>query len=45
MREDEECPDKVIDVYHRRNASEGINSYMKEHFGLETHINGKGIKV
>ena len=38
------CPDGVIDVYHRRNGSEGINSYMKEHLGLETHINGKGTK-
>ena len=44
MREYEECPDGVIDVYHRRNGSEGINSYMKEHLGLETHINGKGMK-
>lgn len=44
MREYEECPDGVIDAYHRRNGSEGINSYMKEHLGLETHINGKGMK-
>jgi hypothetical protein len=44
MREFEECPDGVLDVYHRRNCSEGINSYMKDHLGLETHINGKGMK-
>jgi hypothetical protein len=41
---DEECPEGVLDVYHRRNGSEGINSYMKDHLGLETHINGKGMK-
>jgi hypothetical protein len=40
----EECPDAVLDVYHRRNISEGINSYMKTNLGLETHVNGKGIK-
>lgn len=44
IQEYEECPDGVLDVYHRRNCSEGINSYMKEHLGLETHINGKGMK-
>ena len=40
----EECPDAVLDVYHLRNISEGINSYMKSNLGLETHVNGKGIK-
>lgn len=44
MREYEECPDGVLDVYHRRNGNEGINSYLKDHLGLETHINGKGMK-
>jgi hypothetical protein len=44
IQEFEECPDGVLDVYHRRNCSEGINSYMKDHLGLETHINGKGMK-
>ncbi len=44
VRAYEECPDGVLDVYHRRNCSEGINSYMKDHLGLETHINGKGMK-
>jgi hypothetical protein len=44
IQEFEECPDGVLDVYHRRNCSEGINSYMKDHLGLETHINGKGLK-
>ena len=40
----EECPDGVLDVYHQRNSSEGINSYMKDNLGLETHINGKCMK-
>lgn len=40
----EECPDGVLDVYHQRNHSEGINSYMKENLGLETKINGKRMK-
>jgi len=40
----EECPDGVLDVYHQRNHSEGVNSYMKEYLGLETHINGKRMK-
>ena len=44
IQEFEECPDGVLDVYHRRNCSEGINSYMKDYLGLETHINGKGFK-
>jgi hypothetical protein len=44
IQEFEECPDGVLDVYHMRNCSEGVNSYMKNHLGLETHINGKGMK-
>lgn len=44
IQEFEECPDGVLDVYHRRNCSEGINSYLKDYLGLETHINGKGLK-
>lgn len=40
----EECPDAVLDVYHMRNISEGVNSYMKNNLGLETHVNGKGMK-
>jgi Transposase DDE domain len=44
IQEYEECPDGVLDVYHTRNCSEGINSYMKNYLGLETHINGKGMK-
>lgn len=40
----DECPDGVLDVYHQRNHSEGINSYMKENLGLETQINGKRMK-
>jgi hypothetical protein len=40
----EECPDGVLDVYHLRNISEGVNSYLKNNLGLETHINGKGMK-
>ena len=40
----EECPDGELDVYHLRNHSEGINSYMKGNLGLETHINGKRMK-
>lgn len=44
MQEYEECPDAVLDVYHMRNISEGVNSYMKNNLGLETHVNGKGMK-
>ncbi len=40
----EECPDAVLDLYHMRNHNEGVNSYMKVNLGLETHINGKGMK-
>jgi hypothetical protein len=40
----EECPDAVLDEYHMRNISEGVNSYMKNNLGLETHMNGKGLK-
>jgi hypothetical protein len=40
----EECPDAVLDMYHMRNISEGVNSYMKNNLGLETHVNGKGIQ-
>ncbi len=40
----EECPDAMLDVYHMRNHNEGVNSYMKINLGLETHINGKGMK-
>ncbi|PWB50712.1 MAG: hypothetical protein C3F06_11630 [Candidatus Methanoperedenaceae archaeon] len=40
----DECHDGVLDVYHQRNHSEGINSYMKENLGLETQINGKRMK-
>jgi len=36
--------DGVLDIYHMRNHSEGINSYMKNNVGLETHVNGKGMK-
>ena len=44
IREYEECPEGVLEVYHRRNCSEGINSYLKDNLGLETCINGKGMK-
>lgn len=44
MQEYEECPDGVLDVYHMRNCSEGVNSYMKTNLGLETDCNGKGMK-
>lgn len=44
MRQYEECPDGVIDVYHMRNCNEGINSYLKDHLEAETHVNGKGLK-
>lgn len=44
IQEYEECPDGVLDVYHRRNGNEGVNSYLKEYLGLETHINGKRFK-
>lgn len=42
VQEYEECPDAVFDVYHMRNISEGVNSYMKNKLGLETHVNGEG---
>ncbi|VVB96652.1 Uncharacterised protein [uncultured archaeon] len=44
MRQYEECPDGVLDVYHMRNCNEGINSYLKDHLEVETHVNGKGLK-
>jgi hypothetical protein len=44
MQKYEECPDNVIDLYHRRNCNEGINSYLKDHLELEIHLNGKGMK-
>ncbi len=44
MQEYEECPDGVLEVYNMRNCSEGVNSYMKTNLGLETHVNGKGLK-
>lgn len=44
MREYEECPDGVIDVYNMRNCNEGTNSYLKNHLEVETHVNGKGMK-
>jgi len=44
MRQYEECPDGVLDVYHMRNCNEGINSYLKDHLEAETHVNGKGLK-
>lgn len=44
MREYEECPDGVLDVYHMRNCNEGTNSYLKNHLEVETHVNGKGMK-
>ncbi len=40
----EKCPDAVLDVYHMRKHSEGVNSYMKVNLGLETHINRKGMR-
>ncbi len=43
MAKYEECPDAVLDIYHLRNISEGINSYLKNNLGLDTHVNGKGI--
>ncbi len=43
MRQYEECPDAVLDVYHMRNCSEGINNYLKDHLEAETHVNGKGL--
>jgi len=44
MREYEECPEGVIDVYNMRNCNESINSYLKNYLGAETHVNGKGMK-
>ncbi len=44
VQEYEECSDAVLDLYHMRNISEGVNSYMKNNLGLETHVNGKGMK-
>lgn len=39
-----ECLDNILDLYHRRNCNEGINSYLKDHLEVEVHVNGKGIK-
>ncbi len=44
MQKYEECPDNVLDLYHRRNSNEGINSYLKDHLEFEVHLNGKGMK-
>ncbi len=44
MQKYKECPDKVLDIYHRRNCNEGINSYLKDHLEVEVHVNGKGMK-
>ncbi len=44
VQENEECSDAILDVYRLRNISEGVNSYMKTNLGLETHVNGKGMK-
>lgn len=44
MQKYEECPDNVLDLYHRRNCNEGINSYLKDHLEVEVHVNGKGMK-
>jgi hypothetical protein len=38
------CPDNVLDLYHRRNCNEGINSHLKDHLEVEVHLNGKGLK-
>ena len=35
MQKYEECPDNVLDLYHRRNSNEGINSYLKDHLEFE----------
>jgi hypothetical protein len=44
MNKYDECPDNVLDLYHRRNSNEGINSYLKDHLEVEIHLNGKGMK-
>ena len=44
MNKYNECPDNVLDLYHRRNSNEGINSYLKDHLEVEVHLNGKGMK-
>jgi len=43
VQESWECPDGFLDIYHRRNSNEGVNSYLKDNLGLETHVNGKGM--
>jgi len=44
MQKYEECPIIFLDLYHRRNSNEGINSYLKDHLEVEIHLNGKGMK-
>jgi hypothetical protein len=44
MKKYDECSDNVLDLYHRRNCNEGINSYLKDHLEVEVHLNGKGLK-
>ncbi|MCZ7357444.1 MAG: hypothetical protein O8C66_08080 [Candidatus Methanoperedens sp.] len=43
MRQNEQCPEGVLDAYHLRNCN-GINSYLKDHLEVETHVNGRGLK-
>lgn len=44
MREYEECPDGVLDAYHKRNVEEGFGGYLKEHYELEKFVRGKGME-
>lgn len=44
MREYEECPDGVLEAYHKRNVEEGFGGYLKEHYELEKFIRGRGMK-
>jgi hypothetical protein len=32
------------DTQQSENSNEGINSYLKDHLEVETHVNGKGLK-
>ncbi|MDL5503370.1 MAG: hypothetical protein QSU88_09155, partial [Candidatus Methanoperedens sp.] len=33
----EECPDNILDFYHRRNCNKGINSNLKNHLEVEIY--------
>ena len=45
MVEYDEAPDSLLDAYHVRNNSEGVNGHLKEHYGLEEALNVVGVRA